>query len=458
MENFSLLRKCLIFLRKNRILFAILLISFFFSLGYSFFYRIVPAVDARAYDMIAWNLAQGHGYRENLTVDIQHDYAIARVGPLYEFFIAGLYKIFGHYYESVWIVQAILHALTAWLVYLTAVLIFKEREDKKKIALWAALFVGFYPDLIEISAMLLSETLYLFLVCLMVYIYFIFLHYLNGNIKNKNIYYFSVILGIVSGLAILARPPILLFVPVILFVFYRKKIILPGLIFLVCFGALFMPWTIRNYLVYHQFMPLGVAGAYNLWIGNHVGATGEQEPHQASLDFMATHKIYELQGESASQFRSFVFSHPFNFIELCLSRTLKYFSVIRPIGFWFYQTGLGQFIFLCVSGLSSVILFIFGLAGIISSFSLKNNSLRYLLAFVVITPIAVIISVVETRYRFQIYPLLTIFAGFFLCQTNIKKWFKNEILWRSAFIVMSIGLVDLILSADRFIERIGWFI
>ena len=78
--------KLLFFLRQNKILILIVAGSFLASLAYSFHFQIRPAVDARAYDVIAQNIARGFGFREEPQKDILHDYAIARVGPLYEYF------------------------------------------------------------------------------------------------------------------------------------------------------------------------------------------------------------------------------------------------------------------------------------------------------------------------------------------------------------------------------------
>lgn len=70
----------------NRLLAFLFLGSFIFSLGYAFYSRIPPAVDAKAYDAIAWNLAQGYGYKENRDLAYEKDYALGRAGPGYEFF------------------------------------------------------------------------------------------------------------------------------------------------------------------------------------------------------------------------------------------------------------------------------------------------------------------------------------------------------------------------------------
>ncbi|MBI3631721.1 MAG: glycosyltransferase family 39 protein [Candidatus Staskawiczbacteria bacterium] len=434
----------------NKILFFILVLTFIISVGYSFYFRIHPLVDAKAYDVIAQNLVKGFGYRENLDVDILHDYAISRVGPLYEFFLAGVYKTFGHHYEAVWLLQALFRALSAWLIYATVLLVFKQNDFNKKTALVATIIFGLNPDLIEISAMLMIETLYLFLLCLMLYLFFLCL--------NKSSWWKVLILGLVSGLAILSRPPIIFFVPIIIFFFWQRKKIWSAFAIVLIMITVFLPWTVRNWQVFHQFMPLGSAGAYNFWIGNYPGASGEQEQPQEALNFIATHPISDLQAESTHQFTEFVLHKPGEFVKLTFLRVNKYFSVVRPMGFWFYQKGLGQLIFVASSGLFSIFLFIFGLAGLFQSFRLKQISTYYLIAFTLITPLIIFVTVVETRYRFQIYPLLSLFAGYYVVYLwNNKKIFKERILWSVVSAVFLNGLLDLFLSFGKFKEKLGGF-
>ncbi len=437
-------------LAENKILILILSLSFALSLVYSFHFKITPAVDARAYDAIAMNLVEGRGYREDLGVDIQHDIAIVRVGPLYEFFLAGVYKIFGHHYGPVWVIQALLHALSAWLVYLVCILIFRGQEHSKKIGLWSAAIIGLYPDLIEISAMLMIETLYVFLVCLMLYVFF--KNFNQINVRSV------ILLALIFGLTILARPPVLFLIPIIIFYFCRKRKLLFSVLFFSILFLVFVPWTARNYQVYGKSMPLGVAGSYNFWIGNHVGATGEQEQPQEAFDFIASHKIRDLSNESLKQAKNFVINHPVEFIKLTFLRTNKYFSVIRPMGFWFYQSGIGQLLFLLSSGLASIILFIFSLGGFIKVIKLKHELLNYLAAFTIATPLILFITVVETRYRFQIYPFLAIFSGYFIILLiKTHKWWLNKTLWFSSLIVFLNSAVDLLLSLEKIKEKLGLF-
>jgi 4-amino-4-deoxy-L-arabinose transferase-like glycosyltransferase len=435
---------------EHKILTLIILATFLASIGYSFHFRIEPAVDARAYDTIAYNLVQGLGYRENLTVDISQDNAIIRIGPLYEYFLAGIYKVFGHNYEAVWIIQAILRALSVWLIYLAARLVTQGMASSKNMALLSAVMFGFYPDLIEISAMLMTETLYLFLVCLVLYLFF---RYLTRPTK-----YGHILLAIMLGLAIMARPPVILFAPIVMFYFYRKKAFSQLAVFLLFLGLVFVPWTLRNYNVYHEFMPFGGAGNFNFWIGNYHGGRGEQEPSQEMFSFALNHPIKEVNRESMRQFKDFIFQYPGEFIELTLLRTNKYFSFSRPIGFWFYQTGIGQVIVVLSSAIASVILFTLGLSGLWHALVRGRKESCYLAAFLLATPLLIIITVVETRYRFQIYPLLAIFAGYFLVVFYQEgKWRHNKIFWSVFAILCSNAVIDLMLSTDRLKEKLGKF-
>jgi len=438
------------FWQGNKILILIVALSFAASLSYSFYFRIVPKIDARAYDVIAWNLVEGNGYRESLEGPIERDYAIIRVGPLYQFSLAGIYYIFGHHYEPVWIFHAILHALTVWLVYLTAILIFKENEARKKMAFFAAAAVGFYPDLIEISAMLLIETFYLFLFCLAFYVFFKYF--------NKDNVWSAVLLGLTFGLATLTRPPVLFLIPILFFYFYSKKKILLGGLFIMTILAVFIPWTVRNYNMYNRVAPFGVAGAFNFWIGNYHGANGEQEPSPDSWAYAREYGIIEVQAESVRQFKNFLIEYPGEFVKLTFLRVNKYFSVARPMGWWFYQKGIGQFIMLTSSAAASLFLFVFGLGGIIKAFRLSNERAKYLLAFTIITPLIIFITVVETRYRLQIYPLLAILAGYFaIGLLDKKRFWLNKILWISVGIIGSNGLLDILLNLGRIKERLDRF-
>lgn len=110
--------------KMNKNILIIAGVVFLVSLILSFSLNLRPAVDAAAYDSIAWNLVNGRGYVENINNPLQKDFSIARVGPGYELFLAGVYKIFGHHYQVVWVFQAIFQALIAVFSFLISKRVF----------------------------------------------------------------------------------------------------------------------------------------------------------------------------------------------------------------------------------------------------------------------------------------------------------------------------------------------
>src|SRR3989344_2074882 len=139
------------------------------SCAYSFYHHDRPRIDALGYDQIGWNLARGLGYVEDESnaATPEKDFAINRVGPGYEFFLAGVYTVFGHKIWVVWMLHALLRGVSVVLVFLISRLLFSQNE---KIGIVAAILFGFVPDLIVVNGLLLTETLFIFLLLLVTYI------------------------------------------------------------------------------------------------------------------------------------------------------------------------------------------------------------------------------------------------------------------------------------------------
>lgn len=422
--------------------------SFLFSLGYSFYHQITPAVDARAYDSIAMNLATGYGFKEDRNQSYQTDLAIIRAGPGYEFFLAGLYKVFGHQYAIVWIVQAMLHALSAYIIFLICRKIFNN--EGQTIGLAAALLFGWHPDLIEAAAMLMTETLYLFLIIVSIWF---FAEFMRCPEKIR----YSVYLGAVLGLAILNRPPVILFVPIMSMFYFAKKYYCALFILIFVITGMLAPWAMRNYFIYNQFIPTTLIGEYNVWLGNTLESTGGQFSANKNpvVDYAKEFGFSAVAAEASRRFGIFLVQYPLVFVKLVAMRLIHYFSLIRPMGFWFYQTGISQMIFVSLSALAIAILFISGFAGMIYSWHNKQSIYYYLIALAASSVVVLLLSVVQSRYRFQIYPLLAIFGGYFLV-TAWRDWSKEKrnILLGVFLTLIAASLIDLTFSHGLVINHL----
>ena len=380
------------------------------SVSYSFYFQIKPAVDAKAYDRIAQNIVSGEGYRESLDVPIEKDNSIVRVGPGYEFFLAGVYQVFGRNLPAVWVIHAFLLSLASVFVYLASLKIFSELDEKRKeiASLASAALVGFSPDLVTISGMIMSETLAVFLIALSVFLFF---DYLTGG--RKSIWRMFALFLSLGFLAMVRTPAAFLALPVFFYFLSErrwKELVFGALVI----AALFSPWVYRNYKIYGAFVPTNLAYGVDLLFGNHQGASGELEHYDLPYENIKKYGYAEGNKENAKEALRFVVDNPLEFLKITFYRVSIYFSFARPTGFWFHLEGLSKVATLALSALYSALVFILGFLGASFMGQLKEDkrAAKYLLAMAALMPVSVMFIAVETRYRFPIYPLLAVFAGY----------------------------------------------
>lgn len=428
----------------NKKLIIILISSFLLSLAYSFYFRIEPAVDARGYDRIAQNLAAGRGYVERPDTPFASEAAISRVGPGYQFFLAGIYKTFGRNLPLIWILQALIHTLSGFFIYLISKKVFKDFEKREIAALISTFLFLFFIDIFELTSMILTETLFLFL--LIVSIFSIIKFFENPEIKK------STFTGILFGLAILTRPTVLPLFLIAFSLMVYKKYFKEAFLFLLIPFLIIAPWTYRNYKVHKTFILTSSAGGINFWMGNNPEATGESFYTEEMSGYIKKYGFVAAEKKGFEEGKKFITEHPFKFIKLSFIKTSIYFSAARPAAFWFHLSGFSMAMTAVLSSIFAFVIFSFGALGIIAALRKRNFNINLLFSYALIAPLIVIPLVVETRYRYQIYPFLIIFAGFFI--SNVKNYLKDPFWKKITFVVILIfalnSLFDLMLHFSQF--------
>ena len=383
------------------------LIAVVISMALSFHWQFPPRVDAGAYDAIAWNFAQGLGYIEDAgnTAHPELDDGIVRVGPGYQFFLAGVYTLFGHHVWIVWILQAILHAISVLLVFRIAGLLFPVY---KSLPLLAAILFGFSPDILFMTTMLLTETLFLCVLLASLYVTLVFF---------KNSGWGSLIsMGLLWGSAILIRPVALLPFLLILGILSVRKEFSRVAIFAALVILLVAPWSFSMSHRYGAFILTTTAGGYDLWVGNNPDATGGFDKTPEIQTFRNTHHSVEADRVGKEKYFAFIGEHPIQFIELQVRKTALYFSLLRPTGNWldlqFFP--VDRAILALFSAVWTAVLFGLGIAGLIALAVSSGAGLhaRFFVACAVLQPIAVIPIIVATRYRYALFPFLALAGAY----------------------------------------------
>jgi hypothetical protein len=233
--------------------------------------------DAIVYSQLAVNVLEQHVYSH----EPQPPYAPSLIRlPGYPLFLAGIYKLFGHGNKTaVRVVQAVLDTLTCGLLALVAFEWAVDETRKHRAAIIAFALAAVCPFTAIYVATLLTEVPTNFLAVAMVLaVTFAFKATDHTDdtdkIWRKRAWLWWSVSGLLAGLAVLFRPDSGLFaaaagVTLVLakllqrranpFKLRVQQLFVSGAVFSLLFCLVLVPWTIRNYRVFHLFQPLAPA-------------------------------------------------------------------------------------------------------------------------------------------------------------------------------------------------------
>jgi hypothetical protein len=265
--------------------------------------------DGVIYAQMARNVLEQHVYSHE--AQPPYNPSLVRL-PGYPLFLATVYSIFGHTNNgAVRVVQALIDAATCGLIALLAFFWQPDEQKKRASAIGALVLAAICPFTTIYAATILTEVPTNFLVMAMFMATTLALRKtfpteeteksITGSPKQAILWW--VVAGLLGGLAVFFRPDNGLFVAAIgltLLISSLRQIwsaprgrsgegaldsslkkvfrqmLLCGTLFSISFALVLVPWTIRNWRIFHLFQPLAPAHAempgefvprgYGLWL------------------------------------------------------------------------------------------------------------------------------------------------------------------------------------------------
>src|SRR6185312_15796050 len=226
-------------------------------------YHIRPAQDHFQFGWemgrVARALATGHGFADPF---VGHTGPTAWVPPLYPLLLAGVFKLFGVYSAlSAWVIltiNSVFSAATAPLIYRIS-----TRCYGRKVAVWSAWIWALYPAAMQYAVRWVWEmslTAFLFTAVLLLALRMKQIGEENPEPRRQTTAQW-LLFGFLWGLIALLNPTLLLFLPACgIWILTGARPLAAGFgkaaLAALLFLGILAPWAIRNWRVFHAFIPI----------------------------------------------------------------------------------------------------------------------------------------------------------------------------------------------------------
>jgi 4-amino-4-deoxy-L-arabinose transferase-like glycosyltransferase len=372
---------------------------------------------------IARSIASGEGFSSPFADGTG---PTAWLAPIYPYLLAGVFKVFGVYTSrssiAILTINSIFSALTILPVYYIA-----RRTFGPRAALWSGWLAAMFPYAWYWAIKWAWETSLAALLLTCVFLLSMRMADITWMDKDKWVFAPSarwsdwLLFGLLWGLIALVNPSLLLWLPFcglwLLFIQRRAKRprapIWPATAAGLIFVAVLSPWVVRNYLVFHRFIPLRSNFGAELRMGNADDAVGLwrfwTHPSSNVLELQRYRDLGEIAYVHMRQQQAveFIRAHPAKFAKLCVRRAVFFwYGTPRDTGMEILTEGRNIGFLL-----SSILAF----GGLWVMWRRRNPATFLVASLLFAAPLIYYVTFPHPRYRAPIEPEMLILAvGLFL--------------------------------------------
>jgi tetratricopeptide (TPR) repeat protein len=408
--------------------------------------------DAEAYHLWAQRIAAGDWLGQGVFYQ----------SPLYPYFLAVIYTVFGESVTAVRLIQACIGAGSCALLAAAGVSLFGRAGAI------AGLLLAVYPSAIFLDGLLEKSSLTTFFTASL--LASLALPTGDGFQSDRRAVRRSFGVGVVLGLLALSREnALLLIVPLLLWIgaTARPARLLASVALVAGCALVLLPVGLRNYAVGGEFHLTTSQFGTNLYIGNHAGAKGVYEPlvvgHGSAADERqdATRLAEQASGRALSpaEISNFWTKRSTDYIRSQPAGWLK--QMARKVALTFNATEVAdtesQNVYAEWSWLLRMLRpfnfgVLFGMAALGAVLTARSwRRLRFLYAVAATYALSVVVFYVFARYRFPLVPVFMILAAGGLAEIQSRKTTLSprKVALAAAVAVVAVAFAHLTLENER---------
>ncbi len=378
----------------------------------------VPVLTNQAFGYetgsIARSIAEGKGFSSPLGVETGPTVWLT---PVYPYLLAGVFKIWGVYsYRSLMAIvtiDAIFSALTCIPIFYIG-----KRLAGTVVGACAGWYWVIYPNAILITLKWIWDSTLATLAAAL--ILWATLAIVDSKRAKDWIGY-----GLLWGAGLMVNAAIFALAPFLFaWLAFRLRKQNPGRSWLklpalsiILMGVVCVPWTVRNYIVFHQVIPFRSNLGLELWLGNNDQVPDTWSPDLHPNDYAPERDKYVRLGEleymrqKQSDAIQFMKSHPQDTMRFFWRRFAdNWMGTWEPIQDGWSKMSLQNRSFL----IANISLSLLSLLGVLLMYREKNQYAFPLATFPLIYPIIYYVTHSSPRYRHPIDPALVVLAIFAL--------------------------------------------
>jgi hypothetical protein len=359
---------------------------------------------------IARSIATGKGFSSPLNVDTGPTIWLT---PVYPYLLAGIFKLFGVYsYASLMVavmINVLFASLTCWPIFQIG-----KRVGGAAIAAGAAWIWVFFPLAYVVPVQWIWDTSLTALFAAL-----ILWATLEVNDSDRTRDWIGY--GLLWGAGLMVNAALLSLAPFLLgwLAWNRWKIAKPWVrktsLAILMAGLCCVPWTVRNYVVFHQVIPFRSNFGLELWLGNNDQVpdtwSGDLHPN----DYAPERAKYSQMGEIAymklkqTEAVHFMVTHPGDELRFFWRRFADTWTLSwDPLeNIWGHLQLMGRAIMI-----SNLVEVFFGFFGLFMLSRQKNPYVFPMAVYPLVFPVVYYITHPSWRYRHPIDPTMIVLATF----------------------------------------------